>query len=40
MSSAGISNRMKEEQDKAMGGTMSVIVREMTMEDYDKVYAL
>lgn len=23
-----------------MGGTMSVIIREMTMDDYDKVYAL
>ena len=37
---AGISNWTKEEQDIAMGGTMSVIVREMTMDDYDKVYAL
>ncbi len=37
---AGISNGTKEEQDIAMGGTMSVIVREMTMDDYDKVYAL
>ena len=34
---AGISNGTKEEQDIAMGGTMSVIVREMTMDDYDKV---
>ena len=23
-----------------MGGTMSIIIREMTMDDYDKVYAL
>ncbi|MCC2165700.1 GNAT family N-acetyltransferase [Brotaphodocola catenula] len=31
---------MRKKQEKLMAGTMSILVREMTPEDYDKVYEL